>query len=222
MFLIYLLIFELNVLRLTTYYRIKVIDSCDYNSSYSDTSNTILLSINDDEEFPILSWNAYQYWTSGVDNYEINVWNDDFITYDLVSTTDENTRIFIDETTELNQEEYCYIIRAFNRDDNTIISRSNESCIKTKFYLWIPNAFTPNDDGNNDIFKVVGKNVIEFEVSIFNRWGEQVFYSNDIYKGWDGTYKGQACPTDVYTYVIRAKGTEYQSQKADGTITLIR
>jgi len=70
--------------------------------------------------------------------------------------------------------------------------------------LWMPNVFTPDGDGINDVFLPVYNPDIEitFQMQIFNKWGEQIFSTNDIAKGWDGTYKGQLCTEDVYSWVI--------------------
>ncbi len=69
--------------------------------------------------------------------------------------------------------------------------------------LFIPNTFTPNGDNKNEVFKVEGKHVNDFEMYIFNRWGELIFYSNDISHGWDGKYSGQKVQEDVYVWKLR-------------------
>jgi gliding motility-associated-like protein len=89
--------------------------------------------------------------------------------------------------------------------------------------LGIPSAFTPNGDGNNDIFRVAGvsfQTLMEFRV--FNRWGQEVFSTNDIKGGWDGTYKGAAQDMGVYSYVIRIGYPDGKSETYKGDITLIR
>ncbi len=68
--------------------------------------------------------------------------------------------------------------------------------------LWIPQAFTPNYEINNT-FDVKGSSLASYEIIIYNRWGEQIFYSNDITNSWDGTYKGRPCMKDHYVYHIR-------------------
>jgi gliding motility-associated-like protein len=70
--------------------------------------------------------------------------------------------------------------------------------------LWMPNIFTPDGDGLNDIFLPVYKLDVEikFQMYIFNKWGEQIFSTNEISKGWDGTYKGVLCTQDLYTWRI--------------------
>ncbi len=75
--------------------------------------------------------------------------------------------------------------------------------------LYLPNAFTPNDDGLNDEFpsSFYGE-FIDYELLIFNRWGEQIYQTNDINSGWDGTYMGNDCQIDVYVYKISYRTQE--------------
>jgi gliding motility-associated-like protein len=95
----------------------------------------------------------------------------------------------------------------------------------TSFY--IPNAFTPNGDGVNDIFFVYGRGVEELQLRIFNRWGELVFETKDQSRGWDGTYRGQLLNPDVFVYELRVTfcdGSRISSSSEfrKGSITLIR
>ncbi|MFN3951075.1 MAG: gliding motility-associated C-terminal domain-containing protein [Thermaurantimonas sp.] len=69
--------------------------------------------------------------------------------------------------------------------------------------LYIPNAFTPNGDGRNDCFQIVGDNLSSYQIQIFSRWGELVYQSDDVSQCWDGTHRGRPVPDGVYLYVIR-------------------
>jgi len=91
--------------------------------------------------------------------------------------------------------------------------------------IMIPNAFSPNGDGRNDLFKLVNttdERVLDFRV--FNRWGTILYRSadDDATKGWDGNYKGQAQPTGVYGYVIRIAYPDGNIETYKGTVTLVR
>jgi gliding motility-associated-like protein len=90
--------------------------------------------------------------------------------------------------------------------------------------VFVPNAFTPNNDGKNDQFKVLGtEDVTQFILKIFNRWGETVFETNDKSKGWDGYLNGRFSPIGVFIYILNYKdnnSTELKMLK--GTLTLIR
>ncbi len=89
----------------------------------------------------------------------------------------------------------------------------------------IPNAFTPNNDGVNDRFRILGlpaENITEFNLQIFDRWGQVVFETNDINAAWDGTYKGKPCPPEVYNWIIYYSTTGKTKLSNKGQVTLIR
>jgi gliding motility-associated-like protein len=91
------------------------------------------------------------------------------------------------------------------------------------FEYWIPNAFTPNGDGLNDIFKPVIEGVTNYEFLIFNRWGELIYSTDNIANGWDGTYKGNKCQEDVYVWKIEfVNAISRAREKYIGRVTLIR
>jgi gliding motility-associated-like protein len=88
--------------------------------------------------------------------------------------------------------------------------------------VFIPSAFSPNGDGNNDVFRVYGKNITGFKISIMNRQGQLVYTSNNIDLGWDGTFKGELLPSQVFVYTViytNSKGKQYIKK---GQFTLIR
>ncbi len=92
-------------------------------------------------------------------------------------------------------------------DTSGSCSDTTTKCVKvepeTTFY--IPNSFTPNFDGVNEVFQAYGTNIQEFQMWIFDRWGNLIFETNDIQKGWDGTVKnkGNIVQEDVYVWKVR-------------------
>lgn len=87
----------------------------------------------------------------------------------------------------------------------------------------IPNAFTPNGDGLNDTFIPKMKGITEFDLLIFNLWGERIHKSNGIEsKGWDGTYKGQLLPAGNYIFKIEYTTWEGIKKSSNGSVSLIR
>lgn len=86
----------------------------------------------------------------------------------------------------------------------------------------IPNAFTPNGDDINEVFRVYSIGINEFELLIFNRWGQLIYQSKDINEGWDGTYKGNQCQQDVYVYKLIYRGLGLSQQQQVGRVSLIR
>ncbi len=93
-----------------------------------------------------------------------------------------------------------------------------EDCPPT---IFIPNAFTPNKDPFNPEFVIKGTFIKKFEITIYNRWGEKLFYSNDINISWDGTYQGNIVPDGVYIWVIRYY-TRYNVFNRTGNVTLFK
>ncbi|MBK6332118.1 MAG: gliding motility-associated C-terminal domain-containing protein [Bacteroidetes bacterium] len=87
----------------------------------------------------------------------------------------------------------------------------------------VPNAFSPNGDGLNDIFRVTARKFINVqEFKIFNRWGNEIFSTQDIKKGWNGTYKGVDQDPGVYYYLIRVAYPNGKTQFLRGDLTLVR
>ncbi|MBK9175208.1 MAG: gliding motility-associated C-terminal domain-containing protein [Flavobacteriales bacterium] len=88
--------------------------------------------------------------------------------------------------------------------------------------LYLPNTFTPNGDSYNDTFGAFGKEIKDFELMVFNRWGELIWTTNQLGGRWDGTYRGMESPID--TYVWRVKATEFSGRQheAVGHVNLVR
>lgn len=95
--------------------------------------------------------------------------------------------------------------------------------VKNEFTIILPDAFTPNGDGLNDVWHPITIGLIDVvDVSIFNRWGERIFYSTERFAGWDGTYKGKPQEMESYIAVIRIRDPKGNPVQQTGTITLIR
>jgi gliding motility-associated-like protein len=88
--------------------------------------------------------------------------------------------------------------------------------------VYLPNVFSPNNDGYNDVFYLRGESISQMDLKIYNRWGELVFESNDLSIGWDGKYKGKEYAEGVYFYVAEVTFANGEVQEKKGSITLIR
>jgi gliding motility-associated-like protein len=88
--------------------------------------------------------------------------------------------------------------------------------------LFLPNAFTPNGDGINDFFGAYGDGLIRVDMSVFDRWGNEIFHTNTIGDDWDGTIKGQSAPEGTYTYRIEAAFNDGKIFKRGGTVSILR
>jgi gliding motility-associated-like protein len=94
--------------------------------------------------------------------------------------------------------------------------------IASQYTLFIPDAFTPNADGVDDIFIPKGMYVKTFEMYIFDRWGMKLFYSGNINNGWDGTAGGKQCQEDAYVYLINTTDVAGNPHYYTGKVILLR
>ena len=132
-------------------------------------------------------------------------------------TTGDHLLVRFEEEIILTAENSCGILAS----DSILIIK--EDCnLTTKVY--IPNAFTPNGNGRNELFKVMGTNIISINGKIYNRWGELVFEWNDINDGWDGTYRNEPAPSGVYIYKITVEDRNYDDNVKSyvNSIVLVR
>ncbi len=125
----------------------------------------------------------------------------------------------------------CFTTNTYISDNKiyTIKITDNNTCTDTlqislNFVpnLYIPNAFYPNSKNGNSKFKAIGTNIKDFEMTIYNRWGELIYVLNDIEDGWDGTYKNQKCSSDVYIWKVKYTTVREEFKEQTGHLTLIR
>src|SRR5207253_2308458 len=88
--------------------------------------------------------------------------------------------------------------------------------------LYIPNSFSPNSDGTNDVFKAESTLLTSFEMFIYDNWGNLIAKLDDLSKGWDGKYKGQDAPQGIYVYKGTAIDSNNKENNFQGQINLIR
>ena len=126
---------------------------------------------------------------------------------------------------------------AYSEEGNycvTLIASNNSGCMDTSiqcfeveplFTFYIPNSFTPNSDGKNDEFYGLGNNILEYELSIYNRWGKEIFHTHDINEKWDGKMNAgnkELCQRDVYVYLFIVRDINNEKHKYTGSVTLVR
>lgn len=117
--------------------------------------------------------------------------------------------------------QYCVVV-------SNLINCSDTDCVfitvVPDIHIFIPNVFSPNLDGSNDYFRLYGnlENVKQVEVNVWNRWGEKMFYSNDIYFSWDGLYQGKRVLPGVYVYVVKLVTiTDSNARSYKGSLTIL-
>ena len=134
------------------------------------------------------------------------------------------------ETTPSN---YASNLHPDVKSDSINFFVSTDFCLKAIFKLkpadqtfgtpMIPTGFSPNGDGNNDIFNIYGiAEAKTYELEIYNRWGELIFRSIDKTKGWDGIYNDVPAPVGVYAYRYNIVMNDGKPYKGKGSLTLLR
>ena len=118
-----------------------------------------------------------------------------------------------------------YYITQVVSNGNCIDSLTKEIFVNPYSSVYIPNSFTPNEDGLNESFKVIGSYVQDFEMLIFDRWGELIYKSNDIFEGWNGGFQNMSdklMKQDTYIYKIKYKEFKGETKQIIGHVNLIR
>ncbi len=147
---------------------------------------------------------------------EINLLNESSVVTEISYLLNDNI--------ELLGPDANYLYPSAGIDTIIQIVTDKYGCTDTAYYVidiiavdnvYIPNAFTPNGDGRNDLLIPVyggDAEIKSYKLSVFNRWGEEVFYSDHIAYGWNGTHKGAIVQSGVYSYKIyfNIKGENYQ------------
>ena len=211
------------------FYKVVVVDSCNLNVLTSNTGRTIYL--NGDVTnylYNNLWWNAYE------DRVPLgyNVFREveDFESYNKIQSFLSTTTSFTDDIGNYTQSggRFKYTIEAplFDVFD-TIFSftdtvYSNEIILLQPPRLYVPNAFSPN--GMNNIFKPIGvfTEKDNYEMIIYDRWGQKVFETTDYNEGWDGKFNGKNAESAIYTYFIHITNAFNKTFNKRGTVMLIR
>jgi gliding motility-associated-like protein len=139
----------------------------------------------------------------------------------------------VDNQFETNQQDFSKIFHDSGNIKISMIAENQWGCIDSTtqyifvidtFIIFIPNAFSPNNDGVNDIFKVGGIGIRYLEMNIYNRWGERLFTQKDDSNsfGWDGIYLDETVPQGAYMYTILARDNINRPYLFKGMVTVLK
>ncbi|MCF2445923.1 gliding motility-associated C-terminal domain-containing protein [Dyadobacter sp. CY345] len=195
-------------------YRLIYQNACGQRAPASEPICSILLK----NESPLLTWTTEKPFLDEIDSYTLTrtgaAGSNDSRNVKLVST-------FYPDLTKLSDLSFTFQIRADSKNGN-YQSLSNIITYKRDTDIYAPDAFSPNDDGYNDTFEVKAAMFKTFKLSVINRWGEVVFHSNDIAKGWNGKIKGNPAPVGSYIWRIEIVNNLDQTVKKNGTFVLLK
>lgn len=176
---------------------------------------------NTENENRLVTWLAYQGWPFGVERYVLEKLNENNIVY-FSEEFDNTAREYLDIGVDTTLQKLRYRIKAISEGPDSLISYSLIYEIEQTFKLFFPTAFSPNGDGLNDVFEPIGLFADEYELIIFNRWGELIFATRDYNDGWDGTINERDAPEGVYVYKVTAIDELGRSFSEKSTVTLTR
>ncbi len=138
----------------------------------------------------------------------------------VVNAYENNAEVAIEENTKFTVEINDPLVGNCFRRDSIVIVFIDSKCEDP--YVYVPNAFSPNGDGDNDVLFVRGNNITDLYFAVFNRWGEKVFETKEQYMGWDGYFRNRNSDPAVFDYYLQyvCEGGRKYFQK--GNVTLIR
>jgi gliding motility-associated-like protein len=211
------------------YYKLEALNSCNFGVLGSNEATAMVpissISVNEIN----LVWNAYQNWPQDIKEYDIYraIGSNGF---QLLQTQSGATTTYTDNISSLIGKQLsgnvCYYIEGVSNTGstgNTFISRSSTVCVDITSNIFIPEAFTPNDDGRNDEFKPSFAFLpSDYKLMIFNRSGFKIFESSDPFKGWNGKLSnGEKAPEGVYVFFITFTSGSGKTVDKKGNFSLI-
>lgn len=198
------------------YYEVSYLDACGNLSDKSQVAQSMLVKVSPEQT---ITWSAYQGWASGVAEYILEKYDENGQIIQQVSMgsatsykeMDDNPYQFI---------QYRVVAVPLNATLSPVSSNIIDVIYRSK--VAFPNAFSPNGDGDNDVFNFKSLYITAVVMKIYNRWGELVFQTTDIEQGWDGNINGKQAPLGTYIHHTQLTDDMGVTFIKSGEIVLIR
>ncbi|MCF8365040.1 MAG: gliding motility-associated C-terminal domain-containing protein [Bacteroidales bacterium] len=212
------------------YYSIEVFDFCEKKHLTSENiARTIYLSGEKTGGSEItITWNPYEGWDTGVEKYVIYM-EVDGVPYPANDPPDEllaTENTYTKDVSGLGggQGNFSFYIKAVENAPGNAESFSNKITIQLETSISIPNAIVAGGDPPDNEFKPLVDFIEQgyYSLTIFNKWGQQLFESKVVAEGWNGTFEGDYVPVGTYVYVIKFRDARGADQEKRGTVTVIR
>lgn len=213
---------DLNTAKQQYCFIIEPKNECGLKPKLSQFACSILLNGISEPFKHTLTWTPYEWYRNGTDYHELEEKDLTESNFELLNRLTDKFMVGFDE--KLNTQTGIYYYRASARANiSGFYSYSNIVELKQAPIVYIPNAYTPNNDGTNDLWDIVPLFVKSFELRLYDRWGRLVFITTDKNKKLAATdMNGEVLPTDVYAYVLNYTGFEGSSGTRTGNLTIFK
>lgn len=209
------------------YYKLVYINGCKNEGNSSVPINNILLNGSSASMANKLKWNLFEEWPNGIDMIQVYR-SQGSNAVELITTLSSNATEYIDQISSQDevQGDICYYVRFISKPDQLGIVRVSESnifCVNMLGDVFVPNAFTPNGDGQNDVF-IPSFSILpsKFLFSLYDRYGFKVFETSDYSKGWDGKLpNGKKALEGSYIYYLRIENASGGEIEKRGNFSVI-
>jgi gliding motility-associated-like protein len=201
-------------------YRATYTNPCGLEAPLSNTSCPIFLKVVSPEGAAevTLGWTGYVGFPDGIGQYTVELLDDN---NQVISSYPATGNTYIDRNLSEDVQVLRYRIKVTS-GNGSAFSYSNTETVLQPLQVHVPTAFTPNNDGLNDVLEIKGRFIRDFRITIYNSMGQVVFQSTDRSTGWDGTYQGKLQPAGAYAYEISIITTSGEEKRRTGTVTLLR
>ncbi len=203
------------------YYNVQVQDQCGNNSLLSNNGSSIVITGTVGKLFNSLYWNPYSEWQHGVDHYVLYR-KEDSAEWKEISIID-TAKYFKDDQLENFVRDHCYRVEAYENGGQKATSLSSIVCLEQPAIVYMPNAFTPKlSPGLNDFFGPQGTYFSTYELKVYDRWGELVYYTAEG-KPWDGSVQGAPAAEGVYIYMLNVPNYDGKgSYRQKGNVLILK
>jgi len=229
---------EVNVDETVYYYRLASVNPCGVINSYSNNATNIVFSAETLENLNhSMSWTNYEAWENGVFNYRVNRYFDETSAEISVNSSGDLDFVYdiawyVDYCHDREvhvPNKYCYYVEAYENPGHSFsttqgVSRSNISCVYHDPVLWMPTAFniTSYEEVNREFKPVISFAEKEpYEFIVYDKWGLEIFRSEDTFRGWNGSLNYSTAPSQYYTYIIRYYDHTNKEHIQSGTFFLL-
>lgn len=204
------------------YDTIEICDSVLYKGNWFTKDTTLYLELDDANDFTcnLMIVRTYVILKAGFsllanyvnlesgETYDFNIIGEDLYSYSFSDNILDSCSFPCSSNTLIPNDNTIYDIFILNEQNQCSVMLKIEININYKSNIYIPNIFTPNNDGENDIFKIYGDDISEIKFEIYSKWGELLFTATDLNHFWNGMYKNTVLEDGIYIVFVSATGKD--------------